>query len=299
MAYESVGSTAHYSISYDKALSKAEGKDRADDLKAVCEKDFALMAGWFGNTPIKYSAPFDVRIENGGGNRASWGTDEKDNLLPISPFLDSGQSLDLLRYLLVAEVTEMFMDSQDEGWFGEGSEGSNGEGLSLFLGKQLLLNIGSSVIPGGIANLWLDSSRPDWVNKSDPSDRSANEKSGCSVLFIWYLNVQLGFDINSIVAAADKTLAGVYKNLTKDTNDPFPDFKKILDDAFPKMPATIPGTNADNPFPLPSSRNLSVKKYIAALPPDQRTGSIRALVVRGGKHTLRSSLNSNRREALL
>lgn len=164
MAYKTVGSTSHYSIFYDTSiLTKADGEDRANKLKAVCENDFALMSAWFTNVTIRYSPPFVVRIEAGGGNYASWGSDST-GLFPISIFANTGESLDLVRYLLVCEVTEMFMESQingskkNKGWYGQGSEGSNGEGLSLFLGRRFLLDIGSGVTPAGVASSWLDSS---------------------------------------------------------------------------------------------------------------------------------------------
>jgi hypothetical protein len=120
------------------------------------------------------------------------------------------------------------------------------------------------------------------------------------------VNVQLDFDINSIVAAVAHTLRGVYTNLTKDPVDPFPDFKQVLDDAFPPTNpngtpriSTIPGSNPDNPFPLPTPRSLSVTRYTGALAPNERTNSIRTLINKGGKHTLRPTLNANRRAALL
>jgi hypothetical protein len=248
MEYKSVGSTTHYSISYDTALSKADGENRANALKAKCEQDFTLMAGWFAGVTLTVLTPIEVQIQVGPGSSASWG--------------------DLRR-------------------------------------SHIPRPYGLGYTPGGIAHLWLnEKSRPDWVNHTDP-DRKANEKSGCSLLFLWYLNAQLGFDINSIVAAAAPTLAGVYKNL-RDMVDPFPDFKQVLDSAFPATnpdgsPRTsaVPGRNPDNPFPLPSPRTLSVKRYIAALPPVQRTGSIRSLIAKSGRHTLRPTLNTNRRAAFL
>ena len=43
-----------------------------------------------------------------------------------------------LRYLLIAEVTEIFMMTQGRGWFQGSDEGSKGEGLSRFLSGQFL-----------------------------------------------------------------------------------------------------------------------------------------------------------------
>src|SRR5262249_51828517 len=62
---------------------------------------------------------------------------------------------------------------------------------------------------------------------------------------------QLGFTINQIVAAGAPTLAAVYKNLTGDAGDPFPFFKRLLDNAFPSQTnSAVPGPNFDDPWPL-------------------------------------------------
>ncbi len=303
MPYQTVGETAHYSISYDTSLSQADGRDRAIALLSKCEEDFALMASWFPGVTLTFSTPIDVHIDVGSYASASWGP-------PISLKPGNGSSLDVVRYLLVAEVTEMFMLAQNKGWFAadRSNEASNGEGLSRFLAAQFLAvnGLGRNMPGFDTAGLWLNSLRQDFVNHIDEFDHNPDEKSGCSVLFLYYLNVQIGFDVISIVTAADPTLAGVYRNLTKDMVDPFPDFKQILDNAFPtKSPDgssrafTVPGLNPDNPFPLSSFLTLSTQRYIAALPPEQRTDSIRSLITRSGTHTLRLTLNSNRRAALL
>ena len=78
----------------------------------------------------------------------------------------------------------------------------------------------------------MNSPRQDFVNNVDPNDHGLDPKTGCAILFIYYLHVQLGFSIESIIAAAPN-LAGVYRNLTGDTSDPFPFFKQLLDNAFP------------------------------------------------------------------
>jgi hypothetical protein len=87
------------------------------------------------------------------------------------------------------------------------------------------------------------------------------------MLFLYYLNVQLGFSINDIIAAAPgadqaaSCLRGVYNNLTQDPGDPFPFFKSLLDVAFPPDVHTdqIPGPNPDNPWPLGSLTFWGVK----------------------------------------
>ena len=82
---------------------------------------------------------------------------------------DSSDGVGYLRMLLIAEVTEMFMKSQNKGWFpGDtspgGNEGSCGEGLSRFLAEQFLIEsgVGLTTFPswGWTANSWLGSASP-------------------------------------------------------------------------------------------------------------------------------------------
>ncbi len=243
------GITAHYAVTYDNGLSAADGVNRATALIGVCETDFNTMQGWFGGISLPYSVPYGVQIKQGAGWSGSWGSGPPVTLVP-----GNGSSLDLVRFILVAEVTEMFMLQQGLGWSPlASSEGTAGEGLSHFLSTQLLINIGSPLRPSSIANLWLNSPRGDFVNHVDPADNSNSPKSGCAVLFLWYLFTQLGFGVNAIVGAGDPQLAGVYRNLTGDTTDPFPFFKSILDVAFPSTTSSsVPGPNSDNPYPLGS-----------------------------------------------
>jgi hypothetical protein len=92
--------------------------------------------------------------------------------------------------------------------------------------------------------------RDDYVNNVDPNDKPARK---AAALFCYYLNVQLGFSVNKIIAAAAPNLTGnltgVYKNLTGKHDDPFPHFKQLLDTAFPGK-AEIPDKIDFSPFPL-------------------------------------------------
>jgi hypothetical protein len=248
MALINVGSTTHYSISYDDSLSQADGLTRAQQLLGVCEQDYELMASWFPDLSLPYSLPVAVNIVPGDYAGASWGP-------PISLRPGNGSSLTVVRYLLVAEVVEMFMLAQNKGWFAsDGSnEGSAGEGLSRFLSTEFLIqrNFGWSMAGFDTARFWLNSPRADYVNNIDQHDHAPDEKSGCATLFIYYLSYQLGYDLRRVIAAAAPTLAGVYQNLTGDSADPFPAFKRMLDSAFPPdRTAVVPGPNPDNPYPL-------------------------------------------------
>ena len=246
------GVTAHYAFTYDDSLSapiNPGGPEpaRTNAVIAAAEADFNLMAGWFNNIALDVNFTIPVNVtQNGGG--ASWSASGGNLTVTINPAAGNAA---FVRYLLVAEMVEQYMRAQGQGWYGSGTEGSEGEGLSRFLAAQFFLLNGFGNPPAGFdnSNAWLNSPRADNVNVINLGDDGPDAITGCSTLFIWYLFAQLGFSINQIVAAASPTLGGVYRNLTGDTADPFPFFKQLMDTAFPGT-ATIAGGNLDNPFPL-------------------------------------------------
>jgi hypothetical protein len=246
------GDTAHYRFKYDDSLSppiNPGGPEpaRTNAVIAGCENDFNLMSGWFGNIALDVNFRITVNItQNTGG--ASWSLSSGN----LTVTINSGTgAANFVRYLLVSEMVEQFMRAQGLGWYGSGTEGSEGEGLSRFLAAQFLAINGLGNPPNNFANsnLWLNSVRADFVNNINLTDDGPDAVTGCSLLFIYYLFSQLGFNINTIVAAGAPTLGGVYRNLTGDNSDPFPFFKQLVDTAFPGT-ATITTGNLDNPFPL-------------------------------------------------
>ena len=261
------GTTTHYQFKYDSSLAGGGLEPgRTNTLIGSAEADFTLMKGWFGNIELSYSYPVSILVANQGGG-ASWG--------PPITLKGGGGNANLLRDLMVAEVTEMFMLAQAKGWFApdNSNEQSSGEGLSHFLNEQFEIGDGRPPSLAFNAGIWLNSSLPstnpastrfgppptsfdygaraDFVNNILEYDHSNSPASGCSVLFLWYLFTQLGYTVPQIVQAAASTMGGVYKNLTGDAVDPFPFFKLLLDQAYPPDTAsTVPAPNRDNPFPL-------------------------------------------------
>jgi hypothetical protein len=246
------GDTAHYRFRYDDSLSppiNPGGPEpaRTNAVIAGCENDFNLMSGWFGNIALDVNIRISVNVtQNSGG--ASWSLSGGNLTITINP---GNGAANFIRYLLVAEMVEQFMRAQGLGWYGSGTEGSEGEGLSRFLAAQFLAVNGFGNPPANFANsnAWLNSIRADFVNNINPTDDGPDAVTGCSLLFIYYLFSQLGFNINTIVAAGAPTLGGVYRNLTGDSSDSFPFFKQLIDTAFPGT-TTITTGNLDNPFPL-------------------------------------------------
>ena len=348
------GVTTHFTFSYDRALANPGGPEpaRTSAVMATVEGDYTLMASWFGGISLTVPVPLQTHVIN-AADGASWGPP-----LTLKP---GGGDATLVRYLIVSEVTEMFMLAQNQGWFAPdgADEQSCGEGLSRFLAQQFLVLQGLGVIEPGyaVSPHWLNSALPpgttgstqlgpvkttlsaaidasvttiplatglpippfattwivqvdsetmlmtaadtgnktitvqrgyngttaaahaaganvndnfgaraNYVNLTLEYDNNIDAAIGCSMLFLYYLSVQLGFAIPNIVAAAPGSghaatcLRGVYRNLTGDSSDPFPFFKQLLDNAFPPAQlATVPGPNPDNPWPLGSLSFWGVK----------------------------------------
>jgi len=254
------GVTTHYNFSYDDSFANSAANPtgpepaRTNAVIQQCENDYNLMSGWFGGGINVTGMTVQITAENAVG--ASWNGSATSSTIQLKDAQGTTYRFNpiYLRYLLIAEVTEIFMMAQNIGWFQGGDEGSKGEGLSRFLSSQFLAQNGSLGLgidaSYAVADLWLNSPRQDFVN-NDPDNNGYNATNGCTTLFIYYLFHQLGFTINQIVGAGASTLAGVYANLTGDTGDPFPFFKRLLDGAFPSQTTSaVPGPNFDDPWPL-------------------------------------------------
>lgn len=295
------GLTTHYQFQYDDSLFKDPQKNpngpepaRTNSVIAACENDYNWMAELFGNPALLPNLPIAVNVtQNAGG--AGWDFRNGNLTVTINPGTGSAS---FVRYLLVAEIVEQFEAAQGRGWFGSGTEGSEGEGLSRFLATQFFALNGFGNTPAGFANsnAWLSSSRADNVNNISPGDDGPDAATGCALLFIYYLFSQLGFSLGAIVAAGATPLSGVYKNLTGDPGDPFPAFKRLLDTAFPGT-STITQGNLDNPFPLPSAAELSTLKYLRKDAPGTKV--LRNPIASKNVGNLRALLNSDRTTSLV
>jgi len=287
------GLTTHYAFRYDDTIPGGVEPGRTNAVVAACESDFNQMSAWFANVAldVDFRIPVDVTPNSGG---ASWNTSGSKLTVTIKPGL---QNATVVRYLLVSEMVEQFERAQGRGWFGSGTEGSQGEGLSRFLAARFLAINGLGTPPPGFdnSNSWLASGRADSVNNINPTDDGPDAATGCALLFLYYLFSQLGFSIDAIVGGAASPLSGVYKNLTHDTNDPFPAFKQALDTAFPGS-KTITSGDLDNPFPLPTPRMLSLKRFMRALHPG---AGVRATMRNPHVSGLRNLLNTHRDVSLI
>jgi hypothetical protein len=247
----------------------------AQELMDTCDQDFNLMAGWFAGTHFEFSFPVNVQLENAAGG-ASW-TDPPDISLPFGyhptvqikammPPPEAG--VDFVRYLLVSEVTEMFMASKDNGWYestsllGGANEGSKGEGLSRFLGHQFQLarSVSDRYVGFEVVATWLNSpTRPNFVD-NNPDDINPDVVTGCTTCFLYYLSDQLRFGITDIINAGAATLGGVYQNLTGRT-DGWQSFIDLIDLHYPRGSAYA--TTGDSLFPVPNLHHLESPRVVS------------------------------------
>jgi Carboxypeptidase regulatory-like domain len=265
---DSGGRTTHFQFSYDESFSPVDGVDRVSQITNIaaqgqvpaCEQAFNLMQSWFSGVDLSsaVSLPINIQVADASGG-AGWATG--GNTITINP--GTGTGADFIIYLMVAEVTEMFMEAQNSGWFVQGTnEGSKGEGLSRLLAYRWLElqpdpNFGFEDLPPFspfyVVWEWLNAAgRPNFVD-NNPDDNQPDPTTGCTTCFLFYLSHQLGFSVEQIIAAAAPTLGGVYTKLTGKT-DGWQSFSSLVNKFYP--PGITYHPISDAIFPVPNLQTL-------------------------------------------
>jgi hypothetical protein len=271
------GQTQLYHLQYDDTLSTARGKDLTTELMHHCDDDFAILTSWFSGRHLDTSPPINVSINQVatdaagnpkpdqyiGGKWGGWGPVPLQVTINFGDLpMGEGTPIQLARYLLVAEVSEMFMRSfalyTFGPWFRFG-EGNKGESLSRFLSTQLLKGAypGITALPTlqvgswNVSNTWLNSDRTNWLEANDEDIDPASPKIGCGTLFLFYLHDQLGFRIEDIINAGGGHLSNVYENLTHDSwTNAWPMFGGIVDAHYPRTETSDYEPPLDTMFPV-------------------------------------------------
>jgi hypothetical protein len=293
--YTDLPGTTHFTFEFDNALNTVAATAFGAALAANAEDDFNLVSSWFDRL-IPSGVPFNVKINKTSSTHS--GSNDGNKQITI----DLGASTDfaLGRAVLVEEFIEIFEGAQGKGWI---ANQSHGEALSQVAGFTIVPEEAVRFIG---PQTWLDTSvppppptppppsRPDFVSNTGPTDTNA-VSYGCGVLFLYYLRSQLGFSMRAIVQAAANTLEGVYHNLTQDSAV----FNTFADLLASKFPPGIPSglTGSTNPFPIPSSHSLSLRRFLTAHP--LGGGSIKDLISSKNIGELRAVLNSDRPASLL
>ena len=230
------GSTAHFQVSYSVNLG-AKGPVLANAILGNCEADYTALQQIFAGI-VPGRLPFVVQITDeatGASHSSCLGTD-------VHVGGNSGDNVDFIRLLMIAEVNEVFMANFGYGW---DCGASTGEGLSRALANDLYK--GAETPDFISANRWLNSNpRPNFIDSTDPTDTNFTSV-GCALLFLNWLRYQLNHGWSEIVAAGGATLASTYRSLTgRDTA--WDDFSGFMTAHFPN--GRQYRLTTDNPFPL-------------------------------------------------
>jgi hypothetical protein len=255
-----------------------DGQFRANALAQTCESDVQSLASLF-------RIPFDIDGLNqsgvrvyiisppgGGASNPGYGgiflpsdMDLNGDYAPAKPNLQTPIVRgEFVRFLFVAELSEIMMDITSSGWNRGWSEG---EALSVILATELR-PMGYYGAAGGAprVNQWLQSSRPDWISRTELTDQNPLSH-GCGVLFINYLRHQLGHDLASIMATqppfdwgvGGRTLAGRYAALTGNpAAQAYPEFMAFLEGHLPAATAAQQQVGRDDIFPLQAPQNRKI-----------------------------------------
>jgi hypothetical protein len=235
LGFVEAGTTEHFVVAYHLLLGQ-RGEQLARGILSMCEADFVQVRTWFGGV-LPNDLPFRCLIMP--GSFGAFHATCADTQLHLAAF--DGDNAELVEMVNMAEVVEVFSAAQKLGW---NCGASNGEGLSRVLSTQL-----HPTQPDGFATAadWLNSRRPNFVDRSDPTDQNPIS-IGCAVLFLNYLRYQLGYDWQGILSGGRPTLAETYYVLTGGKTNAWRDFSGLLDAHFPR--GTRANVTTDNVFPL-------------------------------------------------
>lgn len=255
--------TANFNYDYADGLNaadKAAAIAHINALVSTCESDLAVLDSFFGISGEFAGNLLTISIENlqnaQGENYGYYTADEVgSNRIDITPFTGAPDGDAATRALFVAELAEVLMSyrNKNTGIDTWGRGNSMGEGLSLVCSAVVHPEgYYTATVNGGMYGVsidqWLNSStRPDWVTHNESTDGNA-VSYGCAILFIYYLQSQLGFSFHDIITRAGHTLAQTYTNLTQEA-DGWTPFITALNAHFPVGGDFNP--TSDNLFPFP------------------------------------------------
>jgi hypothetical protein len=185
------GRTNYFNFQYDDTLTAPRGKDLAIEMLKTCDADLATLAAWFSGRQLDMSPPIMVSINTvatdamGNPTQFVGGHWMGALLVPLQVTINigelpmaTGRLIMLARYLLISEVSEMYMRAFSpygfNPWFRLG-EGNKGEGLSRFLAEQFLLKAypGVAGLPSltvgtwNCTSSWLNSARSNFLEIND------------------------------------------------------------------------------------------------------------------------------------
>jgi hypothetical protein len=274
------GNTTNFSVWYEDSLPNNNTDvvvANANALLAVIENEFSITTGWFNTPTGKFGTGNRQEVDlnrdatptffPGAGNNG-YGNPTIPISLDAQNITGDAATAGRVEMVFIAEWVEVLMSIAGN-W---NAVDSSGEGLSQFCTIQRFqtghYNYYSSWVENwlngtGKTNLGKPSpnaARSDWITKTFTGVSTADGfvhgdgdpiSFGCALAFLYYLNVQLSFNINQIIAKYSFNMASIYQALTGDPGNPFPFFLNLISSFYPSSStASIPGPVSDNPFPI-------------------------------------------------
>jgi hypothetical protein len=279
-----VGSSAsgRVAVYVDPTLG-APGLQNAQDLVSDADRIVSANDNLFGTT----GGPVSVIVFALGGN-----TDGTGGADHMGCDYDTGAAIEVCAsFDNSARVSALFEAELSECSMGGNLCGvSTGEALSRWCASVISNNALSDF---ATAPQWAQDGMPDYVNQTDPTDRSA-DSTGCGMAFLsWLMSQGYGLDqiAQGMVSLGDSgTLAQLYANLT--ANSPSSAWPTFLDaiQALPDVSSDDPFAGATQPAQLahlaPWTVALAGKVFAAILadvaagkPAHQVVASVRAVLV--------------------
>ncbi len=206
-----VGATGNVTVYYDPILG-APGLALARQMLTDVSGPYDDMQSFFGAAGAAVAvviAPLDGETDGSAG-AYHYGCDfTAGGVLYLDATFTNAtvNPLDLETGLYVAELSEAFMGPQDRGW---NCAYSNGEALSRFLAEHET-SVGT-MDAFATGPTWDRAGRPDWIDKTEPTDQGA-VSAGCGVVFFYWMR-SLGFPVPQLVQAGGATLSANYRTLT-------------------------------------------------------------------------------------
>src|SRR5512133_2149502 len=219
------GLTTNFKVQYEDSLTnQANVIKHANDLLAVIENEFTVTTGWFNTPGGKFgtgnrqvlnlnlaatATSYPGANNSGYGNAINLDAQNQDS---------SATASERVKMVFMNEWVEILMSLSGGKW---NAADSSGEGLSQYCGI-VRFQSGHYNYYSSWVDQWLNQQpRQDWVTATKSTDTDAIS-FGCALAFIYYLNVQLGFSINQIIAAGSSNLQKTYQILTGDNSNPYP-----------------------------------------------------------------------------
>jgi hypothetical protein len=200
------GFTTNFQVQYEDSLGNlANLKANANALLAVIENEFTVTTGWFNTPSGKFGTGHrqvvNLNLADGSGaNNSGYGS--ALNLDAQSGNSNATNAAGIVEMVFMNEWVEILMSLSGGKW---NAGDSSGESLSQYCGIERF-QTGHYSYYGSWVDGWLNTHpRQDWVNTTEATDGNS-VSFGCALAFLYYLNKQLNFTINQILAAGASNL---------------------------------------------------------------------------------------------